>query len=312
MVALRELSTEELYAPGHRLCAGCGPSISMRMMTKAFRGPTVITNATGCVEVSTTIYPYTAWRVPWVHSLFENTAATASGLEAAYKVLQRKGYRKTKVDIIAVGGDGGTFDIGIQALSGALERGHDFVYVCYDNEAYMNTGIQRSGATPTGAATTTSPAGKVIPGKQERKKNLAAICAAHDIEYVATASIGFPGDYIDKMKRAIEVEGPAVVHVFAPCPLGWRSNPADSIKLAKLGVQTCMFPLYEIINGKYKLTMKIGKPIPVSEYMKLQGRFRHLFKPEFQSRIEMIQQQVNNDWNRLLERCGEKPKATTG
>jgi len=312
MVALRELSTEELYAPGHRLCAGCGPSISMRMMTKAFRGPTVITNATGCVEVSTTIYPYTAWRVPWVHSLFENTAATASGLEAAYKVLQRKGYRKTKVDIIAVGGDGGTFDIGIQALSGALERGHDFVYVCYDNEAYMNTGIQRSGATPTGAATTTSPAGKVIPGKQERKKNLAAICAAHDIEYVATASIGFPGDYIDKMKRAIEVEGPAVVHVFTPCPLGWRSNPADSIKLAKLGVQTCMFPLYEIINGKYKLTMKIGKPIPVSEYMKLQGRFRHLFKPEFQSRIEMIQQQVNSDWNRLLERCGEKPQATTG
>ena len=310
MVALRDLPIEELYAPGHRLCAGCGPSISMRMMTKAFRGPTVITNATGCVEVSTAIYPYSAWRVPWLHTLFDNTAATASGLEAAYKVLLRKGYRKTKVDVIAVGGDGGTFDIGIQALSGALERGHDFVYICYDNEAYMNTGIQRSGATPPGAATTTSPAGKVIPGKRGRKKNFAAICAAHDIEYVATASIGFPGDYIDKVRKAIEVEGPAVVHVIAPCPLGWRSNPAETIKLAKLAVQTIMFPLYEIVKGKYKLNMKIAKPIPVSEYMKLQGRFRHLFKPQLQSEIDAIQNQVNDHWNRILEFCGEKIKAT--
>ncbi len=310
MVALKSLSTEELYAPGHRLCAGCGPSIAMRMMTKAFRGPTVVTNATGCVEVSTTIYPYTAWRIPWVHTLFENAAATASGLEAAYKVFLKKGYRKTKVDVIAVGGDGGTFDIGLQALSGALERRHDFVYICYDNEAYMNTGIQRSGATPQGAATTTSPAGKVIPGKRGRKKNFAAICAAHDIEYVATASIGFPGDYIDKVRRAIEVEGPAAVHVIAPCPLGWRANPADSIKLAKLAVHTTMFPLYEIINGRYKLTMKVGKPVPVSEYMKLQGRFRHLFKPEFKSEIDSIQQQITENWNRTLELCGEKPQAT--
>ena len=310
MVALKDLPMEELYAPGHRLCPGCGPSISMRMMTKAFRGPTVITNATGCIEVSTTMFPYTAWRVPWVHTLFDNTAAVASGLEAAYRVLLKKGLRDSRVDVIAVGGDGGTFDIGLQALSGALERGHDFVYVCYDNEAYMNTGIQRSGATPWGAATTTSPAGRVIPGKQGRKKNLAAICAAHDIEYVATASIGFLGDYIDKVRRAIEVEGPAVVHVFAPCPLGWRSNPADSIKLAKLAVQTAVFPLYEIIRGKYKLNMKVGKCIPVSEYLKLQGRFRHLFKPEFQSQIEKIQEQTTENWNRLLELCGEKPQAS--
>jgi len=302
----------ELFTSGHRACAGCGPAIALRQIMKATRGPTIVTNATGCMEVVSTIYPYTSWDVPWLHTAFENAAANASGIEAALKAMKRKGSLQENVDVIALAGDGGTFDIGIQALSGAVERGHDFLYVLYDNEAYMNTGIQRSGATPPGAATTTSPAGKVIPGKQERKKNLAAICAAHDIEYVATASIGFPGDYIDKMKRAIEVEGPAVVHVFTPCPLGWRSNPADSIKLAKLGVQTCMFPLYEIINGKYKLTMKIGKPIPVSEYMKLQGRFRHLFKPEFQSRIEMIQQQVNSDWNRLLERCGEKPQATTG
>jgi len=310
MVALKDLKMEELYAPGHRLCAGCGPSISMRMMMKAFRGPTVVTNATGCVEVSTTIYPYTAWRVPWVHTLFENAAATASGLEAAYKVLLRKGVRNTKVDVIAVGGDGGTFDIGLQALSGALERGHDFVYVCYDNEAYMNTGIQRSSATPRGAATTTSPAGSVIPGKRGRKKNLTAICAAHDIEYVATASIGFPGDYIDKVRKAIEVEGAAVVHVFAPCPLGWRSNPADSIKLAKLAVQTGVFPLYEIIKGKYKLNIKVGKCIPVSEYLKLQGRFRHLFKPELKSELDAIQEQVTEDWNRTLDLCGEKPKVT--
>ena len=183
VLSLKELSSEELLAPGHRLCAGCGPSIATRMAMKATRGPIVVTNATGCVEVSTTIFPYTAWRVPWVHSLFENTAATASGIESAFKALTRKKVLDKHIDVLAIGGDGGTFDIGIQALSGAMERGHDFVYICYDNEAYMNTGIQRSGATPRGAATTTTPAGKLIPGKRGLKKDFIGICVAHQIEY---------------------------------------------------------------------------------------------------------------------------------
>ncbi|WP_455364076.1 thiamine pyrophosphate-dependent enzyme, partial [[Eubacterium] cellulosolvens] len=216
MVTLKELSTDELFGPGHRLCAGCGPAVSIRMLTKAFRGPTVVTNATGCVEVGSTIYPFNAWKIPFLHSAFENAAATASGIEAGFKSLRKRGVRKEHVDVIAIGGDGGTFDIGIQALSGALERGHDFVYLCYDNEAYMNTGIQRSGATPHDAATTTSPAGKKIPGKPEWKKDFAGICIAHGIQYVATATIGYWNDYITKLRKAIEVEGPAVVHVLAP------------------------------------------------------------------------------------------------
>ncbi|MDQ1278888.1 MAG: pyruvate ferredoxin oxidoreductase beta subunit [Thermoproteota archaeon] len=305
VLSLKELSSEELYAPGHRLCAGCGPSISARMALKGSRGPLVVSNATGCIEVSTTVFPYTAWRVPWVHSLFENAAATATGMEAGFKALTKKGLPNKHIDVIALGGDGGTFDIGLQALSGALERGQDFVYICYDNEAYMNTGIQRSGGTPLGAATTTSPAGKKIPGKQEYKKDLLGICIAHNIKYAATASIGFPNDYITKVRKGIEVEGPAMIHVLAPCPLGWRSEPSNTIKLAKLAVQTTIFPLYEVENGKYKLTMKIKNPIPVEEYLKLQGRFSHLFRPEFKNVLEAIRQGAKERWERILGLCGE-------
>jgi len=306
MVRLKELSKQELYGPGHRLCAGCGPSISVRMMLKAIRGPTVVVNATGCIEVGTSIFPYSAWQIPWVHTVFENAAAVASGIESAFKVLMKKGILKEKIDVIALAGDGGTFDIGLQALSGALERGHDFVYVCYDNEAYMNTGIQRSGATPLGAATTTSPAGLKIPGKKEWKKNLEGICAAHGIEYVATATIAYWNDYITKMRKAIEVEGPAVIHVLAPCPLGWRFDPSMTIKLSRLAVQTLVFPLYEIEKGVYKLSMKVSKPYPVEEYLKLQGRFKHLFQPEFKHIIKTIQENVNKNWENLLKLCGEK------
>lgn len=306
MVVLKDLSKEELYAPGHRLCAGCGPSISMRMALKAARGPIAVVNATGCVEVSTTIFPYTAWRIPWVHALFGNQAAVASGLEAAYQSLEEQGKRKGKVDLIAVGGDGGTFDIGIQAISGMLERGHDIVYLCYDNEAYMNTGIQRSGATPRGAATTTSPAGKVIPGKRGKKKDFIGICAAHGINYAATASIGFFSDYIDKMKKAIEVDGPAVVHVIAPCPLGWRSNPTDTVKLAKMAVLTGMFPIYEVKDGIYKMSLKPGKLLPIEKYFKLQRRFRHLFKPENKSELEEIKREIEDNYKRILKLAGEQ------
>lgn len=302
---LKDLSNKDLFCSGHRLCTGCGPAISMRMAMKGTRGPTVVSQATGCVEVASSIFPYTAWNLPWIHSLFENAAATASGIEAGYKALLKQKKMDKKIDVIAIGGDGGTFDIGIQALSGALERGHDMVYLCYDNEAYMNTGIQRSGATPRGAMTTTSPAGKVIPGKRGFKKDLIGICVAHGIEYAATASIGFPNDYIAKMRKAIEVDGPAVVHVFATCPLGWGSEPSQSVKIAKLAVQTTVFPIYEVVNGKYKLSMKVPNPTPLEEYMKLQRRFRHLLRPELKGELDAIKQGINDNWSRILRLCGE-------
>jgi len=307
MIELKELPKEELFAPGHRLCAGCGAGTIARMTMKATRGPTVIVNSTGCLEVASTIYPYTSWRVPYLHIAFENIAAVASGIESAYKAMARRTGNGEKVDVIAIGGDGGTFDIGIQALSGALERGHDFVYICYDNEAYMNTGIQRSGATPKGAATTTSPAGRKIPGKPEWKKDLASICAAHGIPYVATASPAYWGDYIGKVRKAIEVEGPAVIHVLSPCPRGWRHDSADSMKMARLAVQTRFFPIYEIENGKYKLNIKVPKPLPVEDFLKPQGRFSHLFVPECRHEIVVIQEWVNKNYERICRLCGETP-----
>ncbi len=304
---LKDLSKEELFAPGHRLCTGCGPATAIRMAMKGTRGPTVVTNATGCVEVATTIFPYTSWRVPYFHSLFENAAATASGIEASYKYLLKKKKIDKPIDVITIGGDGGTFDIGMQAISGALERGHDFMYLCYDNEAYMNTGIQRSGATPRGATTTTSPAGRVIPGKRGFKKDFIGICVAHGIEYAATASTGYPNDYIAKVRKAIEVDGPAVVHVLAPCPLGWGSDPSQTQKIAKMAVQATVFPIYEVVKGQYKLSMKVKNPIPLEDYMKTQVRFRHLLRPEWKDELESIRAGVKANWERVLKLCGETP-----
>lgn len=306
MVRLKDLPAEELFTSGHRLCAGCGAGTIMRMTMKALRGPTIVVNATGCVEVASTIYPYTSWKISWVHVAFENAASVASGIEAAYKAMRRRGVWDKHVDIIAIGGDGGTFDIGIQALSGALERGHDFLYICYDNEAYMNTGIQRSGATPHGAATTTSPAGRKIPGKPEFKKDLIGICAAHGIEYAATASPAYWSDYITKVRKGLEVDGPAVIHVFSPCPLGMRFDPSKSIEIARLAVQTRYWPVYEVEKGKYKLNIKVPRPRPLIEFLKMQGRFRHLFQPEFQHEINALQKWVDENWKRIASLCGEK------
>ncbi len=306
MVRLKELTTEELWGPGHRMCTGCGPAIAARMLLKATRGPAVVVNATGCIEITSSPFPYTAWGIPYLHVAFENAAAVASGIESAYKAMKKRGAWESNVDVIALAGDGGTFDIGIQALSGALERGHDFLYLCYDNEAYMNTGIQRSGATPRGAATTTSPAGTVIPGKPEWKKDLIGICVAHGIPYAATANIAYWNDYMTKVRKALEVEGPAVVHVLAPCPLGWRFNTADTVKYARLAVQTCYFPIYEVENGSYRLNMKVSKPLPVEEFLKGQGRFSQLFKPEFRKEIDALQKGVTENWQRILKLCGEE------
>jgi pyruvate ferredoxin oxidoreductase beta subunit len=305
MVKLSELTTEERFTSGHRLCAGCGAGIIARMTLKALKKPTVAVNATGCLEVASTIYPFTSWNIPWVHVAFENAAAVASGIEAAYKAMAKRGAWDKDVDIIAFGGDGGTFDIGIQALSGALERGHDFLYICYDNEAYMNTGIQRSGATPHGAATTTSPAGTKIPGKTEYKKDFIGICVAHGIEYAATASPAYWNDYITKVQKGLDVKGPAVLHVFSPCPLGMRHDSEKSIELARLAVQTRYWPVYEVEKGKYKMNIKVPTPKPIDDFLKPQGRFRHLFQPQFQQDLEALRQWADQNWKRVTALCGE-------
>jgi pyruvate ferredoxin oxidoreductase beta subunit len=300
----------DLFTSGHRACAGCGPAIALRLIMKATRGPTIVTNATGCMEVVSTIYPYTAWKTPWIHTAFENVAANASGIEAALKAMRRKGKLEQSADVIAFAGDGGTFDIGIQALSGAAERGHDFLYVLYDNEAYMNTGIQRSGGTPYGASTTTSPAGRVIPGKLQFKKPIADIMVAHDIPYVATASIAYWQDLLTKARKGLETEGPAFLHVFAPCPRGWRYESDKTIEIARLAVETCVFPLWEAVNGVYALSpqskipaLKPERKKPVTEYLKMQRRFSHLFNPKFEQTAINLQQMIDKRWSQLLRKC---------
>jgi pyruvate ferredoxin oxidoreductase beta subunit len=309
----------DLFMSGHRACAGCAAPTVLRLIMKATRGPTIVTNATGCMEVSSTIYPFTSWAVPWLHTAFETAAANASGIEAALKILRKKGKIKDEqVDVIAFAGDGGTYDIGIQALSGAVERGHDFLYVLYDNEAYMNTGIQRSGGTPLGASTTTSQAGSAVPGKLENKKPIADIMVAHDMPYVATASPYYWKDLVMKARKGIEVNGPAFMHVYAPCPRGWRSDAAKSIELSRLAVETCIFPLWEAVNGEYQLSIPSKvialapqKKKPVKEYLQIQGRFRHLFTPKYEKILDEIQRLTDARWEKLLKKCGMTPPAKT-
>ena len=302
MVTLRELQVEELYGPGHRMCAGCGGAITARMTLKAMKRPTVAVNATGCLEVATTIYPYTAWRVPWVHGLFENAAAIASGIET---YLRSSNDSKLDTDIVVFAGDGGTFDIGLQSLSGAFERRHDFTYVCYDNEAYMNTGIQRSSATPEGAWTTTTPIGPASPGKIGPKKDLISFGLAHHIDYAATASPAYWSDFITKIQKAAAVDGPALIHVISPCPLGWRFPTDQTIRMARLAVQTRYFPLYEVEKGKYKLSVN-PHDVPVDDFLKMQGRFNHLFRPENAYELAALKSQIEQRWAALQELCQGK------
>jgi len=283
-------------APGHRACIGCGEALAVRIAMKALGSNIIIANATGCMEVVSSQMPATAWDVPWIHTLFENTAAVASGIESALKVLERKGKTPAKgTKVVAMGGDGSTSDIGFQALSGALERGHDFLYLMFDNEAYMNTGIQRSSATPYGASTTTSPVGKKSIGQKTWKKNMPAIVAAHDIPYVATASPCYPFDMMEKVKKGLSVNGPTFISVFSVCPTGWRSAPELSVRLGRLAVQTAIFPLYEVENGKYKLTIEPSPIRPVQDYFKLQARFRHLSE----GNIKEIQERVTSEYESL-------------
>ncbi|NLS45349.1 MAG: pyruvate ferredoxin oxidoreductase [Firmicutes bacterium] len=304
MATLKELSMkDELLCGGHRACAGCAAPIAIRQALAAVDTDVVVGCATGCLEVTTTIYPYTAWNVPFIHSAFENSAATISGVETAYRALKKRGKIKRDIQFIAIGGDGGTYDIGLQSLSGAMERGHDMVYICYDNQAYMNTGIQRSSATPKGASTTTSPTGSAIPaGKVQIRKDLTEIMAAHHIPYAAQGAPSHWKDFMRKVKKALAVEGPAFINVLSPCRLGWRFDPAETIDIMRLAVSTCFWPLYEIENGVVKVNQKPRDKRPVREWLEKQGRFRHLFAPENEGLLEEIQKDIDDNWNRLLAR----------
>ncbi|MHA1167504.1 MAG: thiamine pyrophosphate-dependent enzyme [Candidatus Hodarchaeales archaeon] len=302
---------EPVFGSGHRLCAGCAQGTAAKIVAMAFDKPTVICNATGCLEVASTIYPFSAWKIPWIHVAFENAAAVASGVLAGYSAMRKRGaFKQEHVDVIAQGGDGGTYDIGLQALSGALERGEDFLYVCYDNGAYMNTGIQRSGATLKYATTTTSPAGNELPGnirKMSYKKSLFDIAVAHGIEFAGTSSPAYPQDLIKKVRLGLDVKGPAFLLVDVPCTLGWGFDPSKSIEYSKLAVETCVFPLITYKNGKYSFDGKSAqinrddsKRLPVEQYLQGQGRFRHLFRPN--KRDDLIadfQKQVDRNWNNL-------------
>jgi pyruvate ferredoxin oxidoreductase beta subunit len=263
------------FLPGHRACAGCGQATAVRLVMELAAPNCIVANATGCLEVFSSPHPESAWGVPWIHSLFENQAAVASGIEAAL----RKQGKLDQIRVLAFGGDGATLDIGFGALSGMFERGHDVLYVCMDNEAYMNTGVQRSGSTPFAASTTTSPAGKQSFGEDRPKKDLPAIAAAHGIPYVGTASMSYFADIRRKVRRALDIRGPKYLQIHVPCPPGWGYDENASVEVGRLAVETGIYPLVEWEYGKVVRVRKIKK-IPVEEYLKVQRRFRHLFRGE--------------------------------
>ncbi|MDD5131274.1 MAG: thiamine pyrophosphate-dependent enzyme [bacterium] len=310
MANLKELSKRpELLSGGHRLCAGCGAGIIARqVMMAAADKPVVVANATGCLEVSTTIYPFSAWKTSWFHSAFENAAASCSGMEAAYKALKRTGKVDKDIRFITFGGDGGTYDIGFQSLSGAMERRHRMLYVCYNNEAYMNTGIQRSSATPLGAYASTSPVGKVKKGKEQIKKDLTKVMVAHNIPYVGQTAVGYWNDLTTKVQKALETDGPTFINVLQPCRLGWGYNPADTAVLGRLAVETCFWPIYEVVDGKYKINVKPKEKKPITEYLKLQTRFKHLLRPENAGIVAEIQKNIDENWAwlQMMEECSNK------
>jgi pyruvate ferredoxin oxidoreductase beta subunit len=306
MANIKELSKkEELFTGGHRLCSGCGAGTIARQALLAADKPVVVVSATGCLEVSSTIFPYSAWNVPFFHSAFENSAANCSGVETAYRSLKKQGKLSDDIRFIAFGGDGGTYDIGLQSLSGAMERRHRMLYICYNNEAYMNTGIQRSGATPKGAHTTTAPAGKVKQGKEQLRKDLTAIMVAHDLPFVAQSAVGYWNDFTTKVQKALETDGPTFINILQPCRLGWGYKPEDTMMLGRLAVETCFWPVYEVVNGEYKLNIKPKEKKPVAEFFKLQTRFKHLMKPENKVLLDEIQAEIDKRWEKLLKLCGQ-------
>ncbi len=297
-------SRESKLVGGHRLCPGCGLGTIVKQILSATDDPIVGVNATGCLEICTSAFPQTSWETPWIHSLFENTAAVASGIDAARKAFERKGKlsgKAKKLKIVAFAGDGGTYDIGLQALSGALERGHDFTFICLDNEGYMNTGYQRSSASPLGAATSTSPAGEVLGGKQTNRKDILAIVAAHKIPYAAQTTAAHHLDLLTKAKRAIETCGPTFLNVFSPCPTNWKSPPAAGMEICRKAVETNFWPLIEIVDGKWKLNYEPLNRKPIDEFLAGQKRFRHLLEPKNAGLKKQLQKEVDDHFAELLQ-----------
>ncbi|MFL0195370.1 thiamine pyrophosphate-dependent enzyme [Clostridium sp. WILCCON 0269] len=303
-----EMNKSERLVGGHRMCAGCGAPIAVRSVLRALgeKDKAVIGSATGCLEVSTFMYPYTSWKDSFVHSAFECAGATMGGVERAYTALKKRGKIKEDYKFITFGGDGGTYDIGFQSLSGAMERGHDMVYVCYDNGAYMNTGIQRSSATPKYADTTTTPVGAVSSGKPQFRKNLTEIMVSHNIPYVAqTTFLGNFKDIHEKAHRAIYKKGPAFLNVLSPCPRGWRYETADLMNICKLAVDTCFWPIFEVEDGKWRLNYKPKNKLPIEDFLRPQGRFKHLFKKGNEYMIAELQEEIDRRWEILLKKCEE-------
>ncbi len=300
------MAKPERLAPGHRMCAGCGATIAARAVLRALKeeDQAVIGTATGCLEVSTFMYPYTSWQDSFIHNAFENAGATIGGVEAAFKALKKRGKVKDNYKFISFGGDGGTYDIGFQSLSGAMERNHDMVYVCYDNGAYMNTGVQRSSATPASTDTTTTPVGTVSTGKPQNRKELSSIIADHNVPYVAqTVPIGNFKDIHVKSEKAIYTPGAAFLNVLTPCPRGWKYNTAELMQICKMAVETCYWPLFEVEDGKWTLSYQPKNKLPVEEFLKTQGRFKHMFKKGNERLIEQFQAEVDRRWEDLLFKC---------
>ncbi len=293
---IADLPRVEKFASGHSMCAGCGAAIAMRWLNKVVDDNTIFVIATGCVYVTTMFYPYTSWMRPAIHVAFENAAAVASGIESAIKVLIRKGlWRSGNTKVVVVAGDGGTVDIGLQSLSGMLERRHKVMYVLYDNEAYMNTGIQRSGATPKYAWTTTTPVGRVMRGKAEERKDIDMIVYAHNIQYIAATTIAYVVDMANKFRKAYEYteQGPTFVHVLAPCVPGWRIESSQTVRVSRLAVETGMWINYEYEMGSFRVTTLVPRRKPVSEYLRLQGRFRHLTDKDVEEMQRLVDEHVS-------------------
>ncbi len=309
MPPLKTLARRESQSPGflggHSLCRGCGIPIVVRTILNSIETPVVVVSATGCLEVATTRYPATAWNVPWLHVAFENAAAAASGVEAAYRALGKRGALPVEepITFVVLAGDGGTYDIGLQALSGAWERGHRILYVCYDNQAYMNTGVQRSSATPLGAGTTTTPPGLESLGKLQERKDITAIAVAHRLPYVAQAADAHWQDLSDKVVRAVSADGPAFLNVLTACPLGWGFESRLTARINRLAVDSCLWPLYEVVEGAYRLTYRPSRVVPVEAWLRTQKRFRHLLEPERAPLVDAIQERADDEWQRLLARC---------
>ncbi|MDD4877443.1 MAG: thiamine pyrophosphate-dependent enzyme [Candidatus Nanoarchaeia archaeon] len=298
---------ESYFAPGHGSCSGCGFPMIVRTVLKAAGKNTVACIATGCLEVTTTQYPRSSWKIPCIHSLFENAGATISGVESAYRALKKQGKIKDNINFVAFAGDGGTYDIGLQSLSGMLERGHKAVFVLYDNGAYMNTGNQRSSGTPYAAKTSTTPVGSVLKGNMLFRKDIARIAAAHNIPYAAQAAVHDWQDLFEKAKKAFAADGPAFLNVLSPCQLNWGTKTDLAIEISRLAVNTKFWPLYEIENGVWKLSYKPQTPVPISEFLKHQKRFRHLLEPENKKYLEKMQAGIDREWGLLEKQCaGEK------